>query len=186
MKRVLLGGVTLALTVSSMTAHAEDAFTLNKPQVGATVGYGIYTGEGDLNPYGVGLGVNGGYTLDMGFHIGGRFEYFLGESQGPASFGVWNFMAEPGYDLGLGPNMVLRPQLGIGMANVRAEVCLSFLGGPQTCASNSESRFTVAPGAMFLYGFDGPFLAAGLRYQHIFEDVNVGGLHITVGGGMAF
>jgi len=183
----LASAAALIVSASVNVAHAEEGFTWNKPQVGAALGYGIWTGDGDINPYGFDLGLHGGYTLDMGLYVGGRFEYFLGESQGNSNFGIWNLMAEGGYDIGIGENMVIRPQLGLGMANVHAKVCVAFLG-PEQCFSNSDSYFSAAPGAFFMYSFGGPFIDAGLRFQHIFHDGTGSGdgLLLNVGGGMAF
>src|SRR6185436_2678925 len=119
------------------------------------------------------IGLHGGYTLGMGVYVGGRFDYFFGDSIGNGNIGIWNLMAEGGYDIGIGPSMVIRPQLGLGLANVHAKVCFS-LGGPETCASASDSYFTAAPGAFFFYDFGGPFIDAGLRFQHVFHDTGNG------------
>lgn len=96
--------------------------------MGIDLGYGIYTGEGSdeegsVNPYGLGFGASGGYTLDFGLYVGAAFHYYLGftekvELPGIATFevsgNIYKFGAELGYDVGLGPQFVLRPKLGIG------------------------------------------------------------------------
>jgi opacity protein-like surface antigen len=193
MKYLLTSGVVLALAVSAFTANAEPAFTANKPQVAADLGYGIWTGDGDTNGYGLGLGVNGGYTLDMGLYVGARFDYFFGGSQdvpgvASVSYGIWNLMAEAGYDIGIGDSMLVRPQLGLGLATAHGETCITNpLVGGQVCDSSSEGKFAVAPGGTFLYNLGGPFVGATLRYEHVFVDNgNADGLLINATGGMAF
>lgn len=191
-------GLAATLALTSLSANAQQAFTAGKPQVGARLGYGVYTGDdlgGDFNPYGVGFGVAAGYTLDMNLYLGASFEYYLGASEegvgGEVSANIWNLMFEPGYDIAAGDALVIRPQLGLGLSSVNAEVCISLpppLGdGRQQCADNSESKFAIAPGAMLLIDFGGLYGQAGLRYHHIFvEDGNADGLLINAGVGATF
>src|SRR5690606_4455465 len=91
--------------------------------------YGLYMGddEGDPpNPYGLGLGAGVGYTLGPGVYLGGEFNYFLGSSETTAgievSQNVYHFGAQVGYDLGLTPELVLRPELGISWASASGEI----------------------------------------------------------------
>lgn len=191
MKHLIGLGLATALMTSTVIAGAEPAFTTGKAQVGVDLGYGIYTGDGNANPYGLGIGVRGGYTLDMNLHLGGSFQYNFGESSGSgaaeASFNTWNLMFEPGYDIGIGDTMAIRPQLGIGMTNYMFDVCVSVPGFGGGCSSESETKLAIAPGAMFLMDFGPVFGIAGLRYHHVFiEDVNVDALLLNVGAGMAF
>ena len=198
MKHFLTTTVAATLALVSVSANAQQAFTAGKPQVGARVGYGIYTGDdlgGDTNPYGIGFGAAAGYTLDMSLYLGASFEYYLGASEetpvGDVKVNIWNLMFEPGYDIGVGENMVVRPQLGLGLSSVTAEVCLSLpppLGdGSEQCADNSESKFAIAPGAMFLIDFGGLYAQAGARYHHIFVDEgNADGFLINAGIGATF
>lgn len=198
MKHFLTAALAASVVCLGAVAHAQEAFTAGKPQVGVTLGYGIYTGDdlgGDTNPYGLGFGVRGGYTLDMNVHVGASFEYFLGASKdvpgGSYSVNVWNMMLEPGYDLGVGENMVLRPQLGLGMSHVKAEGCVTLpppIGtGSETCNDNGDTKFALAPGAMFLMDFGGIYGMGGLRYHHIFLDNgNADALLINIGAGMTF
>jgi hypothetical protein len=198
MKHFLMTGLAAMLALTSLSANAQQAFTAGKPQLGARVGYGIYTGDelgGDFNPYGIGFGAAGGYTLDMNVHLGASFEYYLGASEdfpgGSASANIWNLMLEPGYDIAAGETLVIRPQLGLGLSSVNAEACVSLpppLGtGSEVCGDNSESKFAVAPGAMLLIDFGGLYAQAGLRYHHIFvDDGNADALLINAGLGATF
>jgi hypothetical protein len=197
-KHFLMTGLAATLALTSLSANAQQAFTAGKPQVGARVGYGIYTGDdlgGDFNPYGIGFGAAGGYTLDMNVHLGASFEYYLGDSTdspgGEASANIWNLMFEPGYDIAAGETLVIRPQLGLGLSSVNAEVCISlpppFGDGSEQCADNSESKFAVAPGAMLLIDFGGLYAQAGARYHHIFVDEgNADAFLINAGLGATF
>lgn len=191
MKHSLIGSLAAALAISATTAHAEEAFTAGKAQIGGNVGYGIYVGEGNVNPYGFGLGAHGGYTLDMNLHLGASFEYFFGESQnvpgGSDSIKLWNLMFEPGYDIAIGDTMLIRPQLGIGLTNVSSEVCLNVPGVASGCNSDSTGRFAMAPGAKFMIDFGGFYGMAGLRFHHIFTDGgNADALLLNVGAGAMF
>ena len=176
-----LAAVTLAV---SANANAAEPATAGKPNVGAALLYGIYTGDdnGDLNPYGIGFGVNGGYTLDMGLHVGAGFNYFLGDSTEVLGIEVetnmYQFMGIVGYDLGLMPELVLRPQLGIGM---------HWTAGSVNGESDSESDLAIAPGAKVLYDLGGFYISGEAAYHHVFaDDVNVDGFLLGVGAGLTF
>jgi len=97
-------------------------------------------------------------------------------------------MLEPGYDVAVGDTMALRPQLGIGLTSVMGKACVTLpppLGsGSETCADDSETKFALAPGAMFLLDFGGVYGQAGLRYHHVFVDNgNADGLLLNIGVG---
>lgn len=83
--------------------------------------------------------------------------------------------------------MLIRPQLGIGMSNVTAEVCLNVPGFASGCNSNSDSRFAMAPGAKFMIDFGGFYGMAGLRFHHIFDtNGNADALLLNIGAGAMF
>jgi hypothetical protein len=79
-----LGVVALSLAASA--AAAEEPFTANKGQLGAQLMYGVDLEEGDLNPYGLGLAPQAGYTLAPGIYLGGRVDYFFGDTEEAAAF----------------------------------------------------------------------------------------------------
>lgn len=168
------------------TASADPAFTTGKPSVSGQLNYGIFTGEGDTNPYGLGLGVKGGYTLDMNLYVGGAFDYFFGKSEdvGPASASLrmWMLQGEVGYDLGVAPNVVIRPKGGVGLTNATAKLCIN-----DNCNSDSKGYFSIAPGVQGLYSLDSLFLTAEARYDILFgTDQNANGFLLGVGAGAAF
>lgn len=166
MKKLSIVALSLLTLTAAATASAEPAGTAAKPQVGGVVKYGIFTGDGDLNPYGIGIGVNGGYTLDMGLFVGAQFDYFFGGSESQELLGietevnvnVYDLMGVVGYDLGLSPGFVLRPQAGLGLTFASGEVCIA-----DECESgDTESNFTIAPGVKALYNIGGDFEDGGL------------------------
>lgn len=98
---------------------------------------------------------------------------------------MWQLMAEVGYDLGLGPEAVLRPKLGLGMASVKIEACMDVMG-VVSCGGDSESKFAIAPGAQFLYDVGPVFLSAEARHNHVFTEGNADGFLVGAGAGAAF
>jgi hypothetical protein len=171
------------------SAAADPAWTLGKPQVSAQLNYGIATGDipGDINPYGIGLGVKGGYTLDASIYIGGAFDYYFGGSEETAGsefdYNVWALQGEVGYDLGLMPEGVLRPKLGLGISSIGGELCLGDL-----CESERESELSIAPGVQFLYSLDSLYLTADARYNIVFADgdAEANGFILGAGAGISF
>src|SRR5690606_5628792 len=176
-----------AVFLASATASAQEAATAGKPSVGAGIRYGLEMNEGDSNPWGFGLGARGGYTLDFGLYVGGAFEYYFGDSEdfgggNEVSFNIWQLMAEVGYDVGLGDQLVLRPKAGVRLASLGGEVCIQG-----TCASDSESNLLLAPGVEFQYVGDGFFVGAEARYDFIFADPETANaLVLGASGGVLF
>lgn len=164
-------------------AWAGEPATRNSVQLGLGFRYGVEMNEGDFNPWGVGLGLNGGYTLPNAVYLGGNFEYFFGDSiEGPggkATANAWHLMAEGGYDIGLGDNFVIRPKLGAGLGTLRAEECLDGAG----CESDSTTKFALAPGATFMLLTERFGLSLDLRYAMIFADETSKALIFTAGVG---
>jgi len=178
------------------SAAADPAWTTGKATVSGQLDYGIFTGDSppgfDLNPYGIGLGVKGGYTLDASVYVGGAFDYFFGGSEeatgGEFNVNVWMLQGEVGYDLGLMPEGVLRPKLGLGLTSASSEACISF-GGDERCESDSQSKFSLAPGVQFLYSLDSLFLTADARYNIVFtsdDEGDANGIVFGVGAGIPF
>lgn len=173
--------------MAALPASAEEPATLGAPQVGAGLRFGIDFEEGDINPWGLGIGIEGGYTLSNQIYVGGTFEYFFGDSQdlgggNSLDTNLWHLMVEGGYDLGLSPEFVLRPKLGLGIASVNAEACVGGFG----CASDSESKFALAPGVKGLYALDNLLLSADVRYIMVLADNTVNGMVFSLGAGYMF
>jgi hypothetical protein len=161
---------------------AADPATANSIQLGLGFRYGFEMNEGDFNPWGVGLGLNGGYTLPNAVYLGGNVEYFFGDKVGDDTNGMsgnlWQLTAEGGYDVGLGPIFVLRPKLGAGIANLRQKTCLEGL-----CDTESSGKFALLPGATFILMPPGFRLSVDLRYELVFADHTPKALLLAVGIG---
>jgi hypothetical protein len=161
---------------------AADPATANSIQLGVGFRYGFSLEDGDLNPWRTGIGLQGGYTLPNAVYLGGNFEYFFGEKSQELgverSGNVWQLMAEGGYDLGLGP-IVVRPKLGAGVAGLNGEVC----GNPGGCASNSDTKPVLAPGAALMLLTPKFSAAVDLRYALILADPTLKALILSVGVG---
>lgn len=136
-------------SIVALPARAEPR-TAGAIQLGLGFRYGIEQNEGDFNPWGLGLGLEGGYTLDNSIYVGGNFDYFFGEKLedelGSVEGNLWQLMAEGGYDLGLLHFFVLRPKLGLGVANWTTDACVDALG----CTKNSGSDLALAPGVKLM------------------------------------
>lgn len=167
LKRYAIGSaVALGALISATTAKAETPFTADKFQVGGGLNYGVFMGDDDNdppNPYNFGLGLDLGYTLGAGVYLGGEFNYFFGSTEETsgieATVNIMQYGVVVGYDLGLTPELVLRPQAGIGMGSAKFE-----LSGGGFEDSNSESGLFIPIGAGILYSMGGWYLGGDLRY----------------------
>jgi len=210
-KRMVIGsGAALALLISATNARAEEPFTLNKPQVGGGLNYGIFMGDdggGLPNVYGFGLGLDGGYTLGSGIsglYIGGELNYFFGGSKTAGSFEtsvkVLHVGVEAGYDIGLSPDLIVRPKAGVGYASASIDVSGNFFGD-QYNESQSAGGLLIPIGAGLVYSMGKWFIAGDLRYAILSitqeeadlssgttADVsrNASGLWLGAGAGAAF
>jgi hypothetical protein len=140
---------------------------------GLLAGWGFKTdrqsGGFGADPYGLGFGIRGGYSLDFHLYVGLFYTYFIGSSEtgGAArvntptrttSANYMQFGAEVGYDWWVGP-IILRPSLlvggALGLTNVTTGKVHSvgdMIFGP---------GFTVVhPWDQFFIGGDGRFLLA--------------------------
>lgn len=161
----------LAALAVALPSFADEPATAGRLQIGLGFRYGAELNEGDFNPWGTGIGLDGGYTLPvLPIYVGGNFEYFFGstlESPGAKLEGnIWQLMAEGGYDIGLGSRVVLRPKLGLGYAHTKLETCLTGFG----CASDKSSDFAVAPGATFMLFLPMLSLSFDGRYEMVLAD----------------
>lgn len=207
LKRYVIGSaVALCALISATTAKAETPFTADKFQVGGGLNYGVFMGDDDgdpPNPYNFGLGLDAGYTLGAGVYLGGEFNYFFGGSEeasmpygsAEVSINIMQYGVVVGYDLGLTPELVLRPQAGLGMGSAKLESKFE-LAGMSSEDSTSESGLFIPIGAGILYSMGGWYLGGDLRYA-IFSitsdgpdgeenDFNSNGLLFGVFAGGAF
>jgi hypothetical protein len=140
--------------------------------------YGSALGDAELNAYGPGVGLRAGVTLPASLYLGASFDYFTGESESAAgvdiSASVLQLLGNVGYDAGLGP-LTLRPNLGFGLAQTRAEL---------EDESTSEGNFAVSPGAEVFLGLGLLTVSGELRYNHVFVDGDADAIIVGVGLGL--
>jgi hypothetical protein len=176
--------VGLVSALWAAPSWADDPATAGAIQLGLGFRYGIELNDGDLNRWGTGIGLDGGYTLPvLPIYVGGNIEYFFGgtlESPlGDVESNVWQVSAEGGYDIGIGDHFVIRPKLGLGYAFVRGEVCAP--GGD--CVSDSDSKPLLAPGAKLMLILPKFQLDFDARYAIITSDPSAKAFIFSVGIG---
>lgn len=169
-------GAGAALLGWSTAANALPLLTISGSVRGL---YGAPTGDQELSPYGVGVGLRGGVTVPSSLYLGASLDYFFGESEELAgietSASLLQIMAHVGYDLGVGP-LTLRPGLGLGLATLEGEI------GP---VSESESEFVVSPGVEASIGLGLLSVGAEARYNKIFADGDADAIVLGVGVGFS-
>jgi hypothetical protein len=163
--------VGLCSALWAVPSWAGEPATSNTLQLGLGFRYGVELNEGDLNPWGTGIGLEVGYTLPLiPIYVGGNAEYFFGgtlESPlGDVDSKIWQLSVEGGYDIGVGDHFVIRPKLGLGYAFVNTETC--FVVGE--CESESDGKPLIAPGAKFLLILPKFQLAFDARYAMVTSD----------------
>ena len=97
MRKLLLAVPFALLMLKTSTASAMGASAA------------VLVGNGFEDVYKLGVGARGGFTLPMGFYIGGTFVYHFGTTEGGASANLFYFGPEAGYDINAGPVTVLDP-----------------------------------------------------------------------------
>lgn len=171
-----------ATVTEEQPATRSGPATANVVQLGLGFRYGIELNDGDLNPWGAGLGIDAGYTLPSAVYVGGTFEYFFGGSidspLGEQKGNAWHLLGEGGYDLGLGENFVVRPKLGVGLGNLKTELC-----SDGDCKSDSSTNFAMAPGVKLMLITPRFGLSLDTRYAMIFGDETAKALIFTIGVG---
>lgn len=174
---VLAASAALVTLTTTSTASALPLLTISGSVRGL---YGSATGDAELNPYGIGLGLRAGVTLPASLYLGASYDYFAGESDTnmgvDVSSSLQQFMGRVGYDLGLGP-LTLRPQLGIGLAQASSEL------GP---VDDSTSEFVLAPGVEFTFGLGLLSVGAEVSYNKVFSDDEVEADGVILGLGLGF
>lgn len=169
-------------SVVALPAHAEPR-TTGAIQLGLGFRYGVEQNDGDFNPWGAGLGLEAGYTMDNAVYVGGNFDYFFGQelddALGSVDGNIWHLMAEGGYDIGLLHFFVLRPKLGLGVAKWKTDVCVDALG----CTKNSGSDLALAPGAKLMLFTPILNVSFDARYVLVFSEETSKALVFSAGIG---
>jgi hypothetical protein len=139
-------------------------------QIGAGFRYGasLSTEGEELDPWRTGLGVELGYTTLEGIYYGGEFDYFFGERRlllgAELEANVWQVAAEGGYDFQLSEGVLVRPKLGLGVANLNVSCNICDVAG------ESSSDFAMAPGLTAMFFPGSLILSFDTRYQMVFAE----------------
>lgn len=149
---------------------------------GLFLGYGISLEDGP-NPWGLGFGVRGGYNIDA-IYLGVRFVYYLGEDP----INIWELGIEGGYDVAVGENFVVRPALGLGLANLSASIPeFTVMGVTAGGGSVSSTEFYLAPGVSGILDVtDSVFVGAEARFKVVLAEETVKAITLLATGGMRF
>lgn len=187
-------GLVLSLLLVASAGRAQDVgFNAGpgpdkKISVGLLLGYGI--AFDDFNPWGVGIGVRGGYNLNQ-IYLGARFVYNLGSSEdletpgftvAEYSYSLWDLGLEGGYDIPVAEKLTLRPEVGLGLAGLSVESDY-LLGG----TGGSSTEVYVALGATGLYDIQpNIFIGLDARFQFVFAEDVLTALTFLINGGLRF
>jgi len=170
----ILTAVTLASIAAPASAQVrgDGRATSDKVSLAVALGYGfVVTDDGDLdgdaNPYALGFGLRGGYTLDAGIYLGLLSQIYGGEKVGNDTVNgriyQMNFAGELGYDLALGDTAVLRPSVAIGSTVSMGEVCV--LG--RCTSDHTDPYLLVAPAVTLVISLGKLYLGGELRYFYL-------------------
>lgn len=129
--------------------------------LGILLGYGISSvdcGSEGCNPFGLGFGLRGGYTLPSRLYVGGTFVYHLGYTKDvevrafQTKFrGSMAYLGpEVGYDLEFG-KILVRPYAGLGLALYGAEITSPVGPSANTPVQAGGAKLAIWPGATALY-----------------------------------
>jgi hypothetical protein len=157
--------------------------------VGLVVGWAFLTDRKvdrfGADPYGLALGVRGGYSFDFQLYAGLFYSYYLGETRSgqTARTGLMatstahymQFGIEAGYDVWAGP-VVMRPSMQIGAV-------LGF-----TTKQNTQSPLgavLLAPGVTVIKPWGGFFLGGDMRLNIVAGDGN-SAFVVAINGGLRF
>jgi hypothetical protein len=100
-----------------------------------------------------GLGLNVGYTLDMGLYLGGMANHFFAQRYYDVSF----LQFDIGYDIGFGDKFVLRPSGTLGPA----------IAWCDECGDEMRTEFSFTMGANAIYAIGDLTIGGELRYWWI-------------------
>jgi len=144
----------------------DGPFTAEKVTASARAQYGFSLQGGTINPYALGLGARGGYTLDFALYLGGSLDWYSGTSNSVLGNTIsgdhWQVLADVGYDLALTPDMVLRPLGNIGVARKSMGYCFEETG---VCGEKASNAVVLGLGAEYLYSFGMFNIGADLRFN---------------------
>jgi hypothetical protein len=174
---------------SPREAPESTPSSLARPlSLGLLLGYGADL-RNSHNFWGLGLGVRGGYNLRK-VYVGGRLVYQFGASlQDRSPGGVvvrdyswhhWDLGLEIGYDLAVADRLIIRPELGNGLA-----IFTSYLRNTTSHTSDSILAVYFALGVTVTYDLTPDFFFGGdTRLQIVVGDAATEAFTFMLHGGM--
>jgi len=188
----LVGGLS-ALLASSPQALAEASrpWTSQRVQLGAALEYGSFAGPTDMfaDPYGLGLGLELGYTFSSALYLGLTLEHGFGESLDVSAAGLsgkassWLMRLNAGIDIGLGERALVRPALGVGVALPDWETCNHVL---DYCASGLNANVVLSAALSTSYDFGPVYVGLEGRFDVVLGRDDGYGLSFALNVGKAF
>lgn len=165
---------TAALMLLSIPAIAQTPFTQDKVSASGRAMYGLNLQAGSLNPYALGLGARGGYTMSNDLYVGGSLDVFFGTSKSVLNETIdsshWQIMGEVGYDLALGQEaLVLRPLGNLGLSQHAVGYCFEETG---VCAHNRNTAIVFGFGANLMYNLGALYVGGDTRFNWLLADVD--------------
>ena len=184
------GALLIALAIASPAQAAPLGLS-------ATVS-GLYgnnwSGDVQIDPYGVGVGVSAGFVLPASIYVGGALRHFFGQDTGETllsappiylerTASLTELTGHVGYDLDL-VAVALRPSLGVGYGLVSSELQRSAAGGQESSAS-TEGAFVLSPGVEARFPIGVVAGCVELRYEVLLDsESDASALVIGVGVGV--
>lgn len=157
-------------------------------QIGLQVGYGfeIENPQYGAHPYGLGIGLQGGYTFDFGLFVGLATNYYLGTSAAEDGFRInkgenintWLLGVEVGYDVWFSEGVLFRPSAQLGLNGTFLESDPALDGG------RSFWGTYFAPGISLLFPFAESFYIGGDVRLPIAMSNGNGSFTLAVTGGL--
>ena len=172
-----LAALMMTVTASAFAQDTAAPRENGRTSIGALIGFGVDLTSDDLNPFGFGFGVNGGYTFDSGVYLGGQFLYFIGDSEdtpiGEVSENIVSLGMEAGYALHFDP-VIVRPTLQMGVAWTN-----------ESPGDADYSSVYFAPGATVIYPINQFFVGGDARLWLVTGDTHTA-LSLFATGGITF
>ena len=170
-------------------APAADApVTAGVLQLEAGFRYGFDLGD-EVGPWGPGIGIGIGYTLDSGVYLGGRVEYFFGESGRVGADDIdrnlIQVVGEGGYDLALSKHWVARGKGFLAGTRIAKHSSSSRMipGGGSHSSDSASYDLGFGPGASLMYlGRSLTFSIDG-RYEIVLSDPRQSSIILAAGIG---
>jgi hypothetical protein len=170
-------------------APADDApVTAGVLQLEAGFRYGFDLGD-EVGPWGPGIGIGIGYTLDSGVYLGGRVEYFFGESGRVGADDIdrnlIQVVGEGGYDLALSKHWVARGKGFLAGTRIAKHSSSTIMipGGGSHSSDSASYDLGFGPGASLMYlGRSLTFSIDG-RYEIVLSDPRQSSIILAAGIG---